>query len=448
MARSRSRSPRWKHRSISPVSRSSEHCRQRHSHGHYDSEYRKDPKRPVDWRMDSEKYEKHGQSKPRIPSRGNLEYRSYEHIPPSPNIRRNSLENSYTYKPNRAYLSGRGEGNRRFQYMPKYSEGVPYKEHERDYFPQKIQGRYNPDDYRVRGSGKGEKPPQRSIADSFRFEGKWNEDELRYQRIQEEYSQSPRRGIEDFGTRSSFQKRYPEDRDFRKYEHPSKRPKDVERYEIREPTRNPEWKPEHSLPSYQEKNDQRNFGPEYYRHAEREYCETSSGTKISFDYRYRHCKPSDGNQNFSDEGTQKYSKEGHRKCCSQKGPVHRESVCFNAGRGRQTEDGLVKDPLKQSEKDCIAFTHSNKNDVDLTPFNYKQKGKIRKEDFRKESNLSSNQVDKSQKLSDVKPSSVSHRKKSLTIKLDVKKTVDAFRYYLCFFFMIFNKCFCHLYFQL
>ncbi|XP_071069191.1 BCLAF1 and THRAP3 family member 3 isoform X2 [Dasypus novemcinctus] len=425
MARSRSRSPRWKHRSLSPVPRNSEHCKQRRSHGHYDCEYRKDPKRPVAWRMDSEKYDKRGQSKPRIPSHGNVHHRSYEYRQPSPNIRRYSSENSYTYKPYRAYSPGRGDGNRRFQYMPKHSEDVPYKEHERNCYPQKMQGRYIPDDYRIRGSRKGGKAPQRSIADSFRFEGKWHEDELRHQRIQEEkYCQSPGRGFEDCDTRSSFQKRYPEDRDFRKYGHTSKRHKDVERYENREPARNPEWKPKHSLPPYQEKKDERNFGPQYYRHAEREHSETSSVTKISYNYRHRHHTPSCGNQNFSDGRTQKYSKED-RKYSSQKGPVNRESDCFNAGR---TEDGLVKEPFKQSKKDCIAFTHSNKNDVDLTPCNDKQKEKIRKEgDFKKESNPSSNQVDKSETLSDVKPSSSSHRKKSLTIKLDVKKQVEAFR---------------------
>lgn len=49
----------------------------------------------------------------------------------------------------------------------------------------------------------------RSTTDSFRFEGYWHEDEPRHQRIQDEkYSQSLRRGSEDFEKRSSFQKRY------------------------------------------------------------------------------------------------------------------------------------------------------------------------------------------------------------------------------------------------
>uniref|UniRef100_G3R1Z9 BCLAF1 and THRAP3 family member 3 n=1 Tax=Gorilla gorilla gorilla TaxID=9595 RepID=G3R1Z9_GORGO len=425
MARSRSRSPRWKHRSLSPVPRNAEHYKQRHSHGHYGCEYRKDPKRPVAWRMDSEK---HGQSKPRIPSRGNIYYQSYEHRSPSPNIR-NSLENVYMYKPHRGYSPGRGDSNRRAQYMPKYSEGIPYKEHERNSYPQKVQGGYSPDDHRVRGSGKGGKPPQRSIADSFRFEGKWHEDELRHQRIQaEKYSQSTRRGSEDFETRSSFQKRYPEDRDFRKYGHTSKRPKDVERYESREPARNPKWKPEHSLPPYQEDTDQWNLGPQAYRHAEREHPETSSATKVSYDYRHKRPKLLDGDQDFSDGRTQKYCKEEDRKYSFQKGPLNRELDCFNTGRGRETQDGQVKEPFKPSKKDSIACTYSNKNDVDLRSSNDKWKEKIKKEgDCRKESNSSSNQLDKSQKLPDVKPSPINVRKKSLTVKVDVKKTVDTFR---------------------
>ncbi|XP_078220361.1 BCLAF1 and THRAP3 family member 3 isoform X4 [Callithrix jacchus] len=425
MVRSRSRSPRWKHRSLSPVPRNAEHYKQRYSHGHYGCEYRKDPKRPIAWRMDSEK---HGQSKPRIPSRGNIYYQSYEHRSPSPNIR-NSLENVYMYKPHRGYSPGRGDSNRRSQYMPKYSEGIPYKEHERNSYPQKVQGGYSPDDHRIRGSGKGGKPPQRSIADSFRFEGKWHEDELRHQRIQEEkYSQSTRRGSEDFETRSSFQKRYPEDRDFRKYGHTSKRPKDVERYESREPARTPKWKPEHSLPPYQEETDQWNLAPQIYRHAEREHPETSSATKVSYDYRHKRPKLSDGDQDFSDGRTQKYCKEEDRKYSFQKGPINRELDCFNTGRGRETQDGQGKEPFKPCKKDSIACTYSSKNDVDLRSNNDKRKEKIKKEgDCRKESNCSSNQLDKSQKLSDVKPSPINPRKKSLTVKVGVKKTVDTSR---------------------
>ncbi|XP_062039768.1 BCLAF1 and THRAP3 family member 3 isoform X7 [Lepus europaeus] len=302
-SRSRSRSPRWNNRSLSPIPRDSEQYKQKYSHGHYGCEYRKDPKRLTEWRMDIEKHE---QCKPRISPRGNIHYRFYEHRSPSPNIRRNFLESCYTQKPHRVYSPGRGSSDRRSQYMPKYSECVPYKEYERNFYPQEVQGRYMSDDYRVRGIEKVGKPPQRSMVDSFRFEGKWHEDELRYQRIQEEnYSQSPRRGFEDFDTRSSFQKRYPEDHDFNSYGHMFKRLKDVEWYENRAPSRNPKWKPEHPLSPYQEEKDQWDIGAQTHRYTEREYPGTSSTAKVSYDYRHKHQKPSGGDQNFTDGRTQR-----------------------------------------------------------------------------------------------------------------------------------------------
>ncbi|XP_005407857.1 PREDICTED: uncharacterized protein CXorf23 homolog isoform X2 [Chinchilla lanigera] len=420
MAWSRSRSPRWKHRSLSPVPRNFDYYKQRFSSGHYGCEYRKDLRRPTAWRMDDEK---HGQNKSRISPRGNFYRRSYERRSPSPNIR-NSFDNVYTYKPHRVHLPRRGDGNRRPQYMPTYSEGVPYVEHERSSYPQKMQGRYIPDNY----SERGRKPPERSTADSFTFEGKWHEDEFGHQRMQEEkYPQSPRRGSEDFDTRSSFPKRYPEDRDFRKYGHTSKRTKGVERYEKRESARNPKWKPEHSFPPYQEKKNQRDFGPQAHRYAGREYPETSSAARVSYDYHHKHHRLSDDDQDFTDGRTQKYLKEEDRKH-SQKGPVNRESDCFNAGRGRETEGGLVKDPIKPPKKDCIPCAHSNENEVNLKPCNDKWKKKMKKEeDCRKENNSSSNQPDISQILLNVKPSSVGLGKKSLTVKVDVKKNVDPSR---------------------
>ncbi|XP_037368526.1 BCLAF1 and THRAP3 family member 3 isoform X2 [Talpa occidentalis] len=425
MARSRSRSPRWKYRSLSPVPRNSEHYKQRHPYGlYYDCEYRKDPQRPLGWRMDDEKY---GQSKPRSPPHGNIHYRSYEHRSPSPNIRRNSLENVYAYKPHGVYLPGRGDGNRRSQYLPKYSEDVPYSS-QRNCYPQNVQGRYVPDDHRVRGSGKGGKPPPRSTADSYRFEEKWHEDELRYQRIEsEKYSQSFRRGSEDFEKRNSFQKRYPEDRDFRKYAHSSKRPKDVERYENREPVRNPQWKSGYSLLPYQEKKDQWNVGPQTHRHPQREPPESSSATRISCDYHHKRHKTSDGDQDFSDGRTQKYSKEEERKHSSQKGPINRESSCFNAGRGRETEGEQVKEPVRPSKKSSTASTHSSKSDDGMRPYADKRRDKGRKDgDGRKESNSSSNQLDGT--FSAMKPSSDYLRKKSLTVKVNVKNIADTFSF--------------------
>ncbi|XP_042638598.1 BCLAF1 and THRAP3 family member 3 [Orycteropus afer afer] len=410
--------------SLSPEPRNSNPNKQRHFYRHYGCEYGNDPERPIAWRMDNEKY---GQSKPRVASHENMYYWSCENRSPSQNIRRNSSENSY--KPHQVYSLGRGDVNKRSQYMPKYSEGVPYNEQERNHYSQKVQGRNFHDDSTVKGSEKRGKPPQRSVADSFRFEGKRDEDEFRHQWIQEgKYSQSPRRGSEDFATRSSFQKRYPEDRDVRNYQYTPTRPKDGEKYENRELAKHPQWKPEPSLPPSQEKKDQRNFGPQTYPYSVRDLSETNSVTKISYYYQYKHHKPSDWDQDFSDGRTLKYSKEEDRIHSSQKGPVNRESDCFNTGRGRESKDGLVKEPFKQIKKDCLAGTYSNRTDVDLRPFNDEWKEKIKKEeDFRRESNPSSYQLDNSKKVSHMQPSSFYGREKSLTVKVHVKKPVDTFR---------------------
>ncbi|ERE65106.1 BCLAF1 and THRAP3 family member 3 isoform X8 [Cricetulus griseus] len=420
MARSRSRSPRWKQRSLSPQSRNFEYYEERHFHGHYDPEYRNDPKRSFAWRVDDEK---HGQNKPRIPPRVNPYYRSYENRSPSPNVK--SVEKFDTYKPHQEYFPGRGDDDRRSQYMPTYSESATsYTEHDRDCYPPQMQGRYIPDEHRGRGSGRGGKPPEMSLEDSFRFEEAWHEDELRHQRVQEEsYPQSPRRGSEDFDARNPFQKRYPEDHDFRKYSYTSKRPTDAARYENREPSRIPKWKPEHSFVPFQEKNEDWSFGSQSHRYTEREYPEISSATKVSYDYRHKHHKLSDSEQDFPDGRFQKYLKEEDRKYSSLKVPGNRESDCFSAARGRENENEQASGPFQLYKKDCVSYTNTNIKEADLGPCNDKWKRKL-KEDCRKESASSSKQLRASPKPEDKRYSFV--KKKSLTVKVDVNN-IDTFR---------------------
>lgn len=222
------------------------------------------------------------------------------------------------------------------------------------------------------------------------------------------------------------QHRYPEDRDFGKYGYTSKRPQDVERYENREPARSPQWKSRHSLPSYQEKKGQWNLGPQTHWHAQRDVPETGSATKVSCDYRQKHRKTSDGDYDFSVGRTQKYSKDGDRKYSSPKGSVNREVTFFNTGRGRETEGGQVKEPFKPLKKEFPSCPHSSKSDVALKPCNNNWRDKIKRgKNGREDSDSSSDQLDKSIQLSDVKHSSAHLRKKSLT--------VNTSRYYLCFF---------------
>lgn len=363
--------------------------------------------------------EKHEQNKPRIPPRMNTYYRSYEKRSSSPNAK--PVEKFDAYKPHQEYFPGRGDDDRRSQYMPTYTESATtYMEHERDCYIPTVQGRYTPDEHRGRGSGRGGKPPQMSLVDSLRFKEKWPEDEMRHQRVQEEsYPQSPRRGSEDFDTRNPFQKRYPEDHDFRKYGYTSKRPTDAARYENREPARIPKWKPEHSFLPFQEKKEEWSFGAQSHRYTEREYPERGSATRVSYDYRHKHHKLSDSEQDFSDGRFQKYLKEEDRKYSSLKVPGNRESDCFSTTRGKETEDEQINGPFHLYKKDWVSYTPTNIKEADVGPCNDKWKKKINKEDCRKENASSSKQLDTDPKPEEKCCSLI--KKKSLTVKVDRNK---------------------------
>ncbi|XP_055987047.1 BCLAF1 and THRAP3 family member 3 [Sorex fumeus] len=423
MVRSRSRSPRWTPRSISPVPRNSEHYKQRYPYGHYTDEYRKEPKRSVAWRMDDEKY---GQSKSRNP-RGNIPYRSYESRSPSPSGRRDCVDSVYDYKPYGAYSPVRGDSNRRSQYMPKYSEGTSYKEYPRSSYSQNVPGRHIPSDHRMRGSGKGgRKSPQR--ASSPRFERKWHDEESRHPRIQDEkYSQSFRRGFEDFPEkRSTYQKRYPQERDFRKYEHVPERPKYPERYENRESARASQWKPGHS--PHREKRVQWNLGPHIHRYSQWEPLESSSATKTPSDSHHKRHKVSEGDQDSFDGRIQKCSKADDRKHASPRSPTNRESSGFSPARGRETDSEQVKEAGKAPKKDSSTSSFPEKSDNGAKPcHDKKEHGAKEGGDGGKEGSSSSKQFSEKKSAANEKSSSVHLRKKSFTIKVDMTKVLEPLR---------------------
>ncbi|XP_051477966.1 BCLAF1 and THRAP3 family member 3 isoform X2 [Apus apus] len=429
MTRSRSRSPRWKPRSLSPAFRSPEHHRQRYTHINYDCEYknfRKDPKKPVPWRTDDEKY---GQSNSRFAPHGNNHQRVYERRSPSPNLKRIPMEDIYSHKPYRTYTSERTENNRRCQLPPKYSE-TPYEEHDRPFYQHKMEDRYMFEHYKVTGNEKGMKPFHRPLGASCKLERKWHEDDLRHQRLHEEkYGQSPRRVSDEFTARSSLQKRYPEDHDYREYGHTSERAKEMERYDGGEVARNSKWKQERFFPPYQEKEEQRNLDAQSHRSAEREYSE-GSVAKIAYEYSHKRRRHPVGEKPFPDDRAQKYVKQEDQKYCSSKGAWNsKELDYFRSGRARRSEEGHVEVPVKySSKKGCNACVNSSEMDVDLRAFKNKLQERVRKEgEIGKKVDSSDSQHDSSHTVSDGKMSDVNCRRECLTIKVDMKKMVAKYR---------------------
>ncbi|KAM8753174.1 BCLAF1 and THRAP3 family member 3 [Rhynchonycteris naso] len=411
-------------RSLSSVPRKSEYYyKGRYPHRYHGHDYRKGSKRPTSWRRSTTE---HGPNTPRTSSYENTYYPFCERRSPSPYTRRSYLDNLYPYSPyqvySQVYSPGRRDDNTRFQYNPQYSEDVYYSGYWWNYYSQQEQGRYNPDDYyRVRNPRKVGEPHHRSRTDAFRkFEGECHEDEFGYQRTRDDkYPQSLQRSSEAFHDRSAFPKRYPEDREYRKYEHMSRRPTSTERYEIREHARSPPWMSWRSLPPSEEKKDQ---WYQTYQHAHSKPPKTGSATKVSSDSRRKRRKTSDGDQDFSDGRTQKHSKDEERECISLNSSISRESskTADDGGR-KEVEDEQVKDHLKPSKKDYYsASTRSDKGDVGLR--NSKRRKKAKKEKkSKKERKSSSNRPDES-KPSDVKTSSAGLRKKSVVFKIDEKKT--------------------------
>ncbi|XP_071409707.1 BCLAF1 and THRAP3 family member 3 isoform X3 [Pithys albifrons albifrons] len=429
MTRSRSRSPRWKPRSLSPAFRSPEHHRQRHAHPNYDCDYksfRKDPKKPMPWRTEDEKY---GQSNSRFAPHGNNHQRMYEHRSPSPNLKRIPMEDAYSHKPYRTHSSERTESNRRCQLPPKYSE-IPYKEHDRPFYQHKMEDRYMFDHYKATGNEKGMKPFHRPLGPSCKLERKWHEDDLRHQRLHEEkYGQSPRRVSDEFTARSSLQKRYPEDHDYREYGHTSKRAKEMERYDGGDVARNPKWKQERSFPPYEEKEEQRYAGAQSHRLAEREYV-GGSVTKIAYEYSHKRRRHPEGEKPFPEDRAQKYTKQEEQKHGASKGAWNsKELDYFSGGRVRRTEEGHVEVPVKySSKKGCNACVNSSKTDVEQRSLKNKPNERVRKdEEFRKNVDSSNSQHDSSHTVSDVKMSDANCMREHLTIKVDLKKMVTKYR---------------------
>ncbi|KAJ6667601.1 hypothetical protein lerEdw1_016722 [Lerista edwardsae] len=428
MVRSRSRSPRWKLRSLSPAFRNQEHNRQRHNHVNYDGDYkgfRKDPKKPMPWRMEDGK---HGQANYRYASHEMNHHRLYESRSHSPTLKRIPSEDMHGHKPCRTHSPERTENIRRCQFPSKYSE-ISRKEHSQCFYPTKMREGAMQEDIRTAGNAKGVKTFHRQLENSCKFERKWNENGLKHQQLQEEkHMQLSRRFSDECMPRSSLQKRYPEDRDYRDYGHTSKRVKEMERYD-REIASNSKWKQDHSSMSSQEKGEQRNHGLQTHRPVEKEH-DDSCQTKITYDYAHKYHRHPDRGKYISDGRSEKYVKLEDKKHNYPKEAWNSKySDYYSSKKVSHMEDPHTEVPIKYtSGKGCNSCTKSYKSGDGLQNFNQKEKERIKKEgDFRGRVDFSGNHQYDTHKIPDAKVLDVHTRKERLTVKVDMKKTINKYR---------------------
>nr|XP_003218925.1 PREDICTED: uncharacterized protein CXorf23 homolog [Anolis carolinensis]XP_008105507.1 PREDICTED: uncharacterized protein CXorf23 homolog [Anolis carolinensis] len=430
MVRSRSRSPRWKQRSSSPPIRNLDHSRQRHNHINYNSEYKpfwKDPKKSMPWKTEDGK---HGLANSRYVPYETNHHRLYERRSYSPTLKRIPSQDASVHKSSRTHSPERDENNRRCQLNSRYSENSR-KEYDQSFNPSKIHVREMHENTRAVGNTKGMKTFHRSLGTSSKFERKWNDSDLGHRQLQEDkYARSPRRFSNEFDTRSSFQKRYPEDHDYREYGHTYERPEEAGWYDDRGTLRNSKWTQDHSSTSIHEKGEQRNLGLQSHRPVQKEYSD-SCQTRISYDYNHKRHRNPDGEKYISDKRTEKYVKLEDKKHHHPKEAWNRKhSDWYSNERVGHSEEPHTEVPVKYiSGKSYSSCTKTYKSDADLLPFEKKQKEKIKPDvNFREKLDFSSSrQHDTHHKSTDEKVSNVHARKEKLTVKVDTKKTLNKYR---------------------
>ncbi|XP_063811817.1 BCLAF1 and THRAP3 family member 3 isoform X2 [Pseudophryne corroboree] len=244
MAKSRSRSPRWKPRPL-PY-RSPEHKRHRRVQDNYPDHdgFHRDPRRPIHWEED-----RHGQNNSKTAPYNRLNDKSHELDSFASDLRKSPFDASNrskrTHSPER-----RGDGSRRFP--AKYPEDPPHRDHNRNVYNHRNHVR------NAHNDANGFKSTRRE--DNFHspyhreHDRDWHESEnqWKHQDHTQRYLPPPRRRSKEFVDRNSFQKRHPEDRDLQEQEQHPKRTRETERLDCRPSLRNSHWKDD-SLTPYPDK---------------------------------------------------------------------------------------------------------------------------------------------------------------------------------------------------
>uniref|UniRef100_A0A8C5P8H7 BCLAF1 and THRAP3 family member 3 n=1 Tax=Leptobrachium leishanense TaxID=445787 RepID=A0A8C5P8H7_9ANUR len=416
MAKSRSRSPRWKPRP--QFHRSPEQHRQRRLS---DEGFHRDARRPIHWEDD-----RHGHNNPRMAPHNRFNDTPFENnfFPQNP---RRSPPLEPTDRLRRPYSPERhGESSRRFS--PKYPEDIPHRDNNHNFYHHRHQGRNIQDDVNGLREGRREDsfhgPPRREPDwDRRENENHWNKEGHREQYVSPHRRNSQERGF--------IPKRYPEDRNFREHVQPPKRPRETEELDHRPLPRNSNWKPDHTFRPSHGKDWSKDTG---FRNPNPIIHRANSGEFTKIEYDYSHKSPSyvgvglplpDGyidKHNRLEERKPVPAKSSHHSKPSDN-PV-RERGKFASERVPQPPPPKY-DPKRCPNRDKAYY----KSDNTPKPHNPKLKERGRNENSpHKEQSPPRVQHDQSSNSSASKtafkniPST-----ETITVNLDVKKPVDKYR---------------------
>ncbi|XP_069745576.1 BCLAF1 and THRAP3 family member 3-like isoform X2 [Narcine bancroftii] len=503
MVRSRSRSPRWRHRSISPTyGRSQDYHVERRFYPSHSSELRgfnQSSGRPTEWRGPQDKWTEMGSVESRS---GDAQYghvhQIFEYRQPSPITRRVGSEHTM----GRNFYPQEREGNRSHTILSRSAEENPYHDHDErhhdssDWHDEWQRGQsehhghserhHDHDEWRndhddrhyhqsseilthykstaekskiVRGD------PQinsfdRPVTDSYSCAEKWCDSEgFRSHSLHEERHsgplRSPGRRSEEILERSSYQKRYPEDDDVKGYRETSGRGWVPGKHETVDHERDLKWRGDkmpHNRKAYSstlysdtENTRLKDVSRSWYSDSDRfeECMPVKSGFAHSQKYPEMHSS-SEHHQRFSSERPQRYSrkdKEYMTGSSSIKEVSRFHSNSRRSGTDQNKTEGhhpvSSKYPVPEHYSD--RFSRAGKKEVSPRyAANPTTRGQVeRGREFRSRSDFSKDQRDDPLKRSSHKSHHMetSHctannerdnTTESLTIKLDMKKTVNKY----------------------
>ncbi|XP_041066693.1 BCLAF1 and THRAP3 family member 3-like isoform X2 [Carcharodon carcharias] len=424
MVRSRSRSPRWKHRSISPTyGRSQEYHVERPLHQSYSGELREfgqSSGRPVQWRSQREKWTEtvSVESRSGEAQYGAVHHKVFEYGHPSPNARR--VESEYTTTTGRNFYLQEREGNQTYPLPSRFLEDNPYNDHderpsdssewhdqrhhshnerhhEHDQWHNDLDDRHYHQNVEIPTCGRlyNEKPksfggdPQidsyeEPVITTYGSPEKWHDSEgFRSHGLHEERhsgsSRSPGRRAEEFLDRSSYQKRYPEEDEVRGYREATGRGWVPGKHEVIEHERDLKWRGEkfpHNRKSYpnashseSESMRVKDIPRERYSNSDRyeEYVQVKSGFAHSQKYPEMQSS-SEHHQIFSSGKQQGYSskdKEFTTSSSSNKEVSRFHSNSRKSGTDVNRTEGRHSGSAKYSvpEHYSSRFRHVNKKEV-------------------------------------------------------------------------------------
>ncbi|XP_078088444.1 BCLAF1 and THRAP3 family member 3 [Mustelus asterias] len=499
MVRSRSRSPRWKHRSISPTyGRSQEYYVERPLHQSYSGELREfgqSSGRPVQWRNQREKWTEtvNVESRSGDAQYGAVHHKVFEYGHPSPNAR---VESEYTTTTGRNLYLQEREGNETYPLPSRFLEDNPYNDHderpsdssewheqrhhshserhhEHDQWHNDLDDRHYHQNVEVPTYSRvySEKPksfgsdPQidsydEPVVTTYGSTEKWHDSEgFRSHGLHEERrsgsSRSPGRRAEELPDRSSYQKRYPEEDEVRGYREASGRGWVPGKHEVIEHERDLKWRGEkfpHNRKSYptasygdSESMRVKDIPRERYSNSDRceEYVQVKSG--FAHPQKYPEVQASsEHHQIFSSGRQQGYSSK--EKEFTTSSSSNKEVSCFHGNSRRSGTDvdrteGRHVGSAKYSvpEHYPSRFQHVSKKEVSPRSATSVTRGrtergkevrkrsefsKDRRDDAHKRSSHRSCHVETSRRDAKSKPE---RKTESLTIKLDMKKSVNKCR---------------------